>query len=319
MNSVLFALLTLLFPIFISQENVADALRLIEAKDFDGARKILESLVARNDAGAEAHFRLGLLLVNQYREMDAAEEQLEKAVELADNKAEYHFSLGNLYGIQAQNANVFSKMSYAGKVKREFLRAVELAPDHVGYRSALMSYYLMAPGIAGGSVSKAQEQASAILGLDPFEGHMALAEVAAYEKETEKAEQEYKNAIKAKPSQWRPYHRLGYLYLSMKKPDEAITQFKEYVRVAPADANSYDSLGDGYSARGNTDDALANYLKALTVNSKFPSSLFGAARCYEQKGSKEEALQYYRKFLATDPRGSNVETAKQKVEELAGH
>ncbi len=73
---------------------------------------------------------------------------------LADNRADYHFTLGRAYGAIAQNGSIFTGMKYAGKVKSEFVRAVELEPDNVIYRTGLMRYYIQAPSIAGGSVEQ---------------------------------------------------------------------------------------------------------------------------------------------------------------------
>ena len=298
-------------------ESIADALKLIETGNNDAARKMLEEIVAADGSNAEARYHLGKLLASQFRKYDDAEEQLEKAVELAGTNAEYHFTLGNLYGIQAQNASIFSKLSYAGKVKDQFLRAVELSPETIRYRLGLLGYYLQAPGIAGGSVSKAREQAAELLKRDAYEGHIASAQIAEYEKEYTLAEQEYKSAIGIKPDRWRTFNLLGYLYLKMNKPDDAIAQFILYVKYAPKDPNSYDSLADGYTAKGNVDAALANYLNALAINPVFPSSLYGTARCYDTLGKKLEARQYYQKFLDHNPKGNNADRARERVKELS--
>jgi len=318
MKPSLLVLLLFIPFLLIADESVSDALRLIEGKNYDAARKILEAIIVRDGSDAGAHYHLGRILANPYNEYDEAEKHLEKAVELVDGNAEYHFTLGNFYGGQAQRAGIFSKLSYAGNVRTEFLRAVELDQHTVRYRIALMSYYLMAPGIAGGSVAKAKEQAEEISKRDPYEGHLALAQIAAYEKEPETAEQAYRSAIKADPSKWRAHHMLGYLLLEQKRIDEAVAEFREYVRLAPADANSHDSLGDGLLAKGDVNQALQSYLRAATVNPQWPSPLFNVARCYERIGQKGEALQYYRKFLAMNPQGQNAKEAEQKVQELTG-
>lgn len=312
--------LLLIIPTLLRADgSIADALKLIETGNNDAARKMLEEIITKDGSNAEAHYHLGRLLAGPFRKYDDAEEQLEKAVELAGTNAEYHFTLGNLYGIQAQNASVFSKLSYAGKVKDEFLRAVELSPETLRYRLALLGYYLQAPGIAGGSVSKAREQAGEILKRDPFEGHIASAQIAEYEKELTLAEQEYRSAISTNPDHWRGYHLLGYFYLKMKRADDAITQFQQYVKRAPKDPNSYDSLADGYIAKGNTDAALGNYLNALNINPVFPSSLYGAARCYDTLGKKIEARQYYLKYLDHVQKGDNADRARERVNDLTGN
>jgi tetratricopeptide (TPR) repeat protein len=298
-------------------ETVADAIKMAAAKDYDGARKVLEAVVSQNGSNTEARYYLSRLLANHYRDYDAAEEMMEATVEKADGNAEYHFFLGAVYGAQAQQAGLLSKFSYAKKTRDQFVRAVELQPDSVRYRAALLSYYLQAPGIVGGGVDKARIQAEEILKRDAYEGHMALAGIENKENQLENAEKEYRMAIAAKPAEWRPHHLLGYLYVRMKRADDAVTQFKEYVRLAPMDPNSYDSLADGYLAKDDTDDALKSYLQALSVDPHFPSSVYGAGNCYETKGMKAEALKSFQQYLAENPKGPYADKAKDKVEELS--
>jgi tetratricopeptide (TPR) repeat protein len=300
------------------QDTYSAAAALVEAKDYAGAKRVLMAVIERDGRDHQARFLLGRLLGGPLREYDEAEEQLEKAVELAPDSAEYHFSLGNLYGIQAQNASIFSKFSYAGKVKDEFKRASELSPRNIRYRLALMSYYLQAPGIAGGSNDKAREQAEEIAKIDPYEGQMATAEVEAGTGNTEKAEQAYRRAIAIRPEGWRAYHRLGYFYVREKRWDDAIAQFRKYVMVAPKDANSHDSLGEALLAKGSVDEALASYLTALSVDASFPASLHGAAKCYDRKGIRTEAARYYRKYADGSPAARDAKAARERADELEG-
>lgn len=299
-------------------ESVSEAQKFVDAGRYDAAKNLLEQMISRDGSNAEARMLLGRILNGHFKKFDEAEEQMEKAVELADENADFHYQLGILYGGQAQRASVFSKLSYAGKVKAQFQRAVELAPEDLRYRTGLISYYLQAPGIAGGSVAKAREHAGELLKRDPCEGHMALAGIAEYEKDDEAAEKEYLAASGANAAAWRPHHRLGYLYLKLKRADDAITQFTHYVKKAPEDPNSHDSLADAYTAKGNPGAALASYLNALRLNPAFPSSLYGAGRCYDEKGKKEEAAQYYKKFLDTNPKGDNAEKARERIKTLGG-
>jgi tetratricopeptide (TPR) repeat protein len=317
MITLLFSALLLFFPASpVTGESIADAMKLMAAKDYEGARKILQNVIAQNESNAEAHWRLGMLQANHFHEYDDAEESLEKAVELAEQNAEYHFALGTVYGAQAQLAGMLSKFSYAKKTRDQFEHAVALQPDSIRYRSALFTYYLRAPGIVGGGVDKARVQAKEILGRDPFEGHMAFAAIAESENASKEAEKEYLLAVAAKPTSWRPHHLLGYLYLRLKRVDDALAQFKEYVRLAPQDPNGYDSLADGFVANGNTDDALKSYLQALAINPHFPSSLFGAGGCYQKKGMKTEALNFYNRYLAENPKGQYADKAKEHIEEI---
>jgi tetratricopeptide (TPR) repeat protein len=300
------------------QQTLSSAQALIEAKEYQGAKQALQALIERDGGNHQARFLLGRLLSGPLREFDAAEQQLEKAVELAPDSAEYHFVLGNIYGIQAQNASIFSKFSYAGKVKDQFKKASDLNPRNIRYRGALMTYYLQAPGIAGGSNEKAREQAAEIARIDAYEGQLALAEVEISTGNKVKAEQAYKKAIEMRPDAWRAYHRLGYYYMREERWEDAITQFRKYVEVAPKDANSYDSLGEALLAKGSVDDALANYLKALSIDASFAPSLHGAAKCYDRKGMKSEAARYYRKFADASPTSREASGARERADELEG-
>ena len=203
-----------------------------------------------------------------------------------------------------------------GKVKDEFTRAVELDPNNIVYRTGLLRYYLQAPGIVGGSITKAREQADAMLRLDPYEGHMAFAQIAENEKDQQAAESEYKGAVAVNPKKPQAYFRLGYLYLGQKRVEDAIVQFRQYVKCAPDDPNSHDSLGEALVEKGAYDEALREYGKALAMDPRFFASLFGTARCYEGKGMRAEAVALYRQFLSFDPGGENAETAQRQVEEL---
>jgi tetratricopeptide (TPR) repeat protein len=314
----LLLLLVVLLPAASSAgDSVADAVKLVDARSYDAARTMLEQIVRRDGGDAEARFHLGRLLMGHFKDLDAAEEQLEKAVELADRNAEYHFTLGNLYGSQAQVVSIFSKMSYAGKVKTEFLRAVELDPGSIQYRTALMEYYLQAPGIVGGSVEKAREHAAELLKRSPYDGHLALARVAAYDKDEKLAEQEYRNASKQNPSRWQAYHRLGYLYMNQKRVDDAIGQFREYARVAPGDGNSWDSLGEGLFAKESYSEALEQFARASSVSPAWATPIYHMARCYDRMSKPAEALDHYRKFLSMKPSGPDAEDAAARLEKLA--
>ena len=59
MRRLLPFLFLLPFAFLSAQETVQRA----DAKDFDGARKMLETIVRRNDGDSDAHFQLGIMLL----------------------------------------------------------------------------------------------------------------------------------------------------------------------------------------------------------------------------------------------------------------
>src|SRR5258708_31017421 len=113
----------------------------------------------------------------QSGEADKAIDLLKQAVERAPKNAEAHRSLAEAYGDAARTANIFRQASLAGKCKDEFERAVELDPNFIDAREGLLEYYLLAPGILGGSMEKANLQAQEIRKRDSLRGHLAMARI----------------------------------------------------------------------------------------------------------------------------------------------
>src|SRR2546425_8012922 len=76
----------------------------------------------------------------QRNDVDTAANLLEKAVAQSPNNAEAHYLLGSAYGVQAQRASIFSKAGLAKKTQAEFERAVQLDPNYIDARFALVEY-----------------------------------------------------------------------------------------------------------------------------------------------------------------------------------
>ena len=105
------------------------------------------------------------LLCRAYFELadwDAAIPVCEKSIELAPDNGLYHLWLGRAYGEKADRAGFLSAVGLAKKVRTEFERAIELAPDSWEARTDLAEFYVEAPGIVGGGKDKARAQADQI-------------------------------------------------------------------------------------------------------------------------------------------------------------
>ena len=73
---------------------------------------------------------------------DRAAAQFEKAAKLEPTSAIYQFWLGQVYGAQAEKANVFRQPSLAKRVKEHFERAVAIDTNYLAARNGLVQYYL---------------------------------------------------------------------------------------------------------------------------------------------------------------------------------
>jgi len=272
--SFLFIFSLLFISIYAGNDNLNKAKELFEAKKFREAKSLLESLIENNDKDHEAFYYLGRvnLGLNDY---DEAEENFEEAIDLNGNVAEYHFWLAQAYGVDAMDSNVITQTILAPKIKNEYETTLKLDNKHIGARVGLANFYLIAPGIMGGDINKAYDQAHKIITLDEKRGRMILAGIYQKEKKVTKAEEEYKLLEKKYGDDaefFGFYNTYGYFLLNQKRYEESIDKFKKQIQLVPKSVNAYDSLGDGYKAAGKNKEAIEAYEKAISLDPNFKPS-----------------------------------------------
>ncbi len=243
-------------------------------KEYSKAKQFFENILDQDDENAEAHHWLGRTYF-ALGEIDEASDHCEKSVELNEKNADYHFWYGQVLGREVQEASIFRQPFLAPKVLEEFERTIELDPKHVRGHIGAARYYLQAPGIMGGDVDKAKEQAQILIDLGEAQGKFLMVQIIEQQEGFEKAADAYAemdkkfNVDKDNPNFYNSY---GYFLLKHKKYDLAIEKFIKQVELSPDSANSYDSLGDGYRAAGKLKEALAAYKKAVEIDPGFEAS-----------------------------------------------
>jgi tetratricopeptide (TPR) repeat protein len=165
---------------------------------------------------------------------DAAVAAGEKAVKELPDSSEAHDLLGRAYGQKAIKASVFTQFGLARKCRAEFEKAVALDPRNVDARYDLVSFHVNAPGVVGGSLDKAREQAVAIALLDPIRGHTASGNIFSSEKKWPEAEAEYRKALDLKPDSGNLHWRLGRLFEKQGRKDDAKAELREALKLDPA-------------------------------------------------------------------------------------
>ena len=98
--------------------------------------------------------------------------------------------------MKALSISKLKALGIIGDVKRSFLKAAELDPNHIDARWALVELYVSLPGIVGGSNSKALKYANELQKLSKVDGYLAKGYVYEYDDKPELAEKYYKLAIK---------------------------------------------------------------------------------------------------------------------------
>src|ERR1700733_15822128 len=192
---------------------------LLAAGKVDEAIQILEQQTSQSATDAEAHN----LLCRAYFMMDQWDRGIiacEHATQLDPAKSLYHLWLGRIYGEKADRAGFLSAAGLAKKVRTSFERAVELDPKNWEARTDLAEFYLEAPSIVGGGEDKARVQADALLPLNPGMAHWILARISGKNKDTARAEREYRAAIAASHSGTRAWLDLAIFFRRANRLDE---------------------------------------------------------------------------------------------------
>lgn len=295
-------ILIFMVPLF-CQAQVDQAKTLYEAKKYDEAKKLLTSVKSDNKQYGQAQYYLGRIAYDQ-KDLDAAEDFLEEAIDTNDKVADYHYWMGNVLGSMARDANVLRQGMLASKVKDEFEAAVALDPSLVDAHWGLLSFYLEAPAVMGGSFDKAKREAEAIRKSNEADGHRAYGRV--YEKQElfDKAEQEYKAAYKANPLYTNP---LVNFYTSRKQTDKALNFLEELMKTDPNNMLLQYQYGRTTAITGQRMDkgeqCLTKYL-GYTPKENEPShagAQMRLAQISEKFGRKAEAKKRYEASLQLDP------------------
>lgn len=300
----------------LAQSTLDQGINLYKDKKFKEAKAIFEIISKNESRNGKVKYYLGLISMVHDRDMDKASDLFEEAIELEKNNADYHYMLGAVSGRLAQSTNIFKQVSLANKTKEEFEKAIELNPKHIEARTALLQYYLRAPGIMGGSIDKANAQAQEISRLNQYKGWLSYAIIAGNEQKFNEEENYYKKAITEKPDSSDAYIVYGNFCAKQKRFDDAFKYYKKYSELEPKEPRAHDALGDGYAGKEMGDEAIKCYQKALSLNPNYASSIFKLAKAYEQKNMKKEAKEMYSRYLNIYKEGKNAEFAKKRLEEL---
>ena len=182
------------------------------------ARAIVEDRVTRAPDDPLANFLFSQVR-NAFGDRESPLPAAEKAVALDGRTAKYHRQLAEVLGVSAQHANVFQQALLARRFHKEIDAALTLDPRDTQAWRDLMEFYLLAPGIIGGDEGKAAATVQRLAAIDPAEGFLAQARLAAYHKQTEQTEESLRKAVEAQPTSYRAHMALAQFYLSPASPE----------------------------------------------------------------------------------------------------
>lgn len=253
----------------------------------------------------------------------AALAKLQGCVQKTPQVAACHYGVGVVTGVQIMSQGMMKAAFGIGSVRDEFVKALELDPAFAPARSGLVQFYLMAPGLMGGSVSKAQDIAQAEARRAPEYGKVLGATVLAYQDKAADAERLLSTVqpggdlelVEELRGQWVA---LGFGYLQAKKPANAHAIFERLAKDRPEQPDGHYGLGRALSDQQQWDAAIAELRLAATLpgHESLPVD-YRLGIALQAKGEGAQAKAAFTRYLSTDsPNQANADDAKKRLAEL---
>ena len=301
------AAVLMVFPNVLAAQNGDSAgILLFEAGRYREAKTVLEPAFKTNARDAAAAFYLGRIALEEKR-TDRAAEYFEAATKLDPKNSTYFLWLGRAYGREAQNASVLRQPGLAKRTRAAWERAIELDPENLDARSDLIQYYVQAPGLLGGSIQKALDQAEEIRKRNALRGYLELGALYEREKKLADAEKAYLGAAKEKSERHVGEYRLGVFYQNTGAFDKAFELFESMIAANPSETGALFQIGKTGAMSGQrlerATEALDAYLQ--TTPGRNDPSLAAAhwrlGMVHEKRQDRQRAKSEYESALRLDP------------------
>ena len=239
-------------------------MQMLGVENYSGAQAYFEAALQKNPQDAEATANMSKVYLAQGQNKTGVE-WAKKAVALAPKEATYQVLLGDAYGIYINDVGFFSKLGVAHKILAAYKQAVQLDPNSADARSSLATYYIVAPGMAGGSTDKANQEIALLDKLDPVQADIARANVAFENKDYQKGETYLRAAVKLDKT-GNSDLQLGLVLASQNHFPEAIAAFEDGIRKDPMNSANYYQVGHtALLGKINLQEGIADLQKYLTM------------------------------------------------------
>jgi len=243
--------------------TVVDAVSAFEKGQYELAKNHFQELHEANPNDPQLVFYLARSLY-RHQELETAETILLKSLERFPDHVESQYLLGSVHLSRVADVNIFRKAGMASSAVTAWEHAVTLDPTHAEALYGVASFYLTAPGIAGGDRDLGMQRLTELEALSPPWALLTQASLAVRDEQYEEAEALFKKAIKGIPGRAFPTLMLANLYLKQEKFELALVQLEAYKSRAktwndPGIAQTELMAGKIYEGMDQTHAAIKSY------------------------------------------------------------
>ncbi len=303
-----------------AQSNDADFASLLKARKTVELESLANERLTKNPKDDVALWYLGRAVGGDAQKREQLIPKAEQCIKDLPQSARCHNALGSLYGAAAMSGGLSAGLKYASSIKERFAKAVELEPQNFDMRNDLNQFYLMAPGIAGGSVRKAIESSETFAKFDASRSKILRANVHIYEKEYEKADALLGTIKPGSDADLtdllsQSYVSAGFGLISEEEFTKAQKIFERLATSNPNNAYAHLGLGRTLLAQKNVDAAIQSLERATALDGKVGAH-YRLGIAYQTKGDKAKASAAFQQFLTYQTQGKAVDDAKKRLEDL---
>ncbi|USD30258.1 hypothetical protein J8Z24_19170 [Pseudoalteromonas sp. SCSIO 43201] len=320
----------LLFMLFAHSTLTHANLELSQQAFDEGNLHLAQSLLIEQPASS---YKKPLLLAHIAMRRDdykAARQQIEEALNLYPTVPELYFAHSQVVAKIAEQASIFSVARHIKSLKQSLIKAVELAPEHSDYRSALIKFYINAPSMFGGDKQEAKRHIEKLEKTDAFSALLTRLWLYARLDEQAKFTYELEQGVQQYPLEPALYHTLGALYYELDKPQLALSYLRQAteIKAQTKTQQKYKALSlvligtvslqlEAHYDEGQK--ALEQYLNNMTPSHDMPDKSqvkFKLATIAIQQNNGEIARQWLQAVIRETPSNKLKREAKSALKKL---
>jgi protein O-GlcNAc transferase len=270
----------------------------LNRNDLKTAQSKFEAVTRLAPSAEQGHSALGAVLVRE-GQWAAGTRELEKALALKPDDVSAQMNLAMVYaqtGAAAKAIPIFAKLEPAASAERHPLPSSVL----VAYARALAATGQMASATAKMREAVAQEPRSPEL-------HDELGSLYAQERDWQRAEQEFSEAIHLKNDFAVAHLHLGYVFLAEQNA-EATSEWMKAYKLAPGDPRITLAVGKALADAGHDEQAVPILEQAVKLEPRSTAAAYQLAVVLQRVNRVPDAIQLLERVVEAEPKNADALT-----------